>query len=262
MALLLFMIVCGLELHNNNYNFENDADFARHLAKGAGDILLNLYSNFSLNGEELGQIGDKQANDFIINEIKKYRPNDGILSEESIDDLARLNKSRVWIIDPLDGTREFCERNDEWAVHIGLAIEKKPLLGVVNMPQKKQLFESVKPIKLPPLNSTTKIFVSRSRPCDEASLLAQKFNGELVSMGSAGAKTMAILNGEGEIYVHVGGQNEWDNCAPIAIALENGLHASRIDGSEISYNNKNTIVSDLLICRKELAQIALNILNE
>lgn len=256
------MIVCGRALFKEqNQDFRDDAIFAKYLAKGAGEILSNILNDTLLNGKELGDLGDKCANDFIIEAIKKYRPDDGILSEESIDDLARLNKSRVWIIDPLDGTREYCERSNEWAVHIGLAIDKKPEMGVVNLPILKQIFESNCPINLPAINSPVRIFVSRTRPCDEASLIAQKFNGELVSMGSAGAKTMAILNGEGEFYVHSGGQFEWDNCAPIAIALKNGLHVSRIDGSEITYNNQNTKVEDLIICRKEFAQIALYALN-
>lgn len=234
-------------------NYDNDVALALHIAEGAGRILLNILADSNLQGKELGKFADKTANKFIIDALKMYRPNDAILSEEEFDDKKRLSNSRVWIIDPLDGTSEYCEKRKDWAVHIGLAIDGKPELGVVAIPALNKIYSSNDLIDIRVAKTPIRIAISRSRAPRCINDLSKYLNSELIPLGSAGVKAMAVVEGSADIYFHIGAQKEWDNCAPVAIALANGLHVSRINGSEITYNNEDVIISDLLICRKELA---------
>jgi 3'(2'), 5'-bisphosphate nucleotidase len=199
----------------------------------------------------LGKAGDRVANAFIIEALQQQRPDDAILSEEEKDDEERLKAGRVWIVDPLDGTREYGECRTDWAVHIALAINGKPEVGAVALPGLDLTLTSV-PQPLPPVAQKLRVLVSRTRPAKEAVAVAEALGAELVPMGSAGAKAMAVLRGEADIYLHTGGQYEWDNCAPAAVALAAGLHASRADGSPLVYNNANPYLPDLLICQKHL----------
>jgi 3'(2'), 5'-bisphosphate nucleotidase len=231
----------------------NDIEFARYLAAGAGQILNALREEAGLEGKALGAEGDARANAWLMAEIAAQRDGDGVLSEETKDTPARLSKERVWIIDPLDGTREYGEGRDDWAVHIGLAIGGKPALGAVALPALGLVLDSEAPPVLPLMAAVPRLMVSRTRPAREAVVVAGMISGELIAMGSAGAKAMAIVRGEAEIYLHSGGQFEWDNCAPVAVAAGAGLHVSRIDGSPLVYNNENTYLPDLLICRQEWA---------
>lgn len=230
-----------------------DIELARHLAAGAARILLDLRARGEFSGKELGKEGDRLANAWLMDEIAAARPGDGVLSEETKDTPARLSKSRVWIIDPLDGTREYGEDRDDWAVHIGLAIEGTAQLGAVALPGLDLVLDSGNPPAMPPAAATPRMLVSRTRPAAEAVAVAEAIGGELVPMGSAGAKAMAVVRGEAEIYLHSGGQFEWDNCAPVAVAQAAGFHVSRIDGSPLVYNREDTYLPDLLICRPEWA---------
>lgn len=236
-----------------------DIELARHMAAGAARILLDLRAPGDLSGKDLGKEGDRLANAWLMNEIAKARPDDGVLSEETKDTPARLAKSRVWIIDPLDGTREYGEGRSDWAVHIGLAIDGTASAGVVALPGLDLILDSETPLPLPPAAATPRMLVSRTRPAAEAVAVAKAIGGELVPMGSAGAKAMAVVRGEAEIYLHSGGQYEWDNCAPVAVAQAAGLHVSRIDGSPLVYNRADTYLPDLLICRKEWAERVLEL---
>jgi 3'(2'), 5'-bisphosphate nucleotidase len=229
---------------------QSDGDLAAELALEAGKLLLALRENSAHSGKVLGDAGDAAANHYLGERLKAERPDDGLLSEESKDTDARLSKRRVWIIDPVDGTREYGEGRDDWAVHIGLAIDGKPALGAVALPSLGEVFRSDKPRILPEPPQQARMVVSRSRPAKEAIAIAEQIGAELVPMGSAGAKAMSLIRGEADIYLHSGGQYEWDNCAPAAVALGHGLHASRIDGAPLSYNNADTYVPDLLICRE------------
>ena len=232
-----------------------DEELAAQLAEGAGRLLMELRQSRFLEGRALGIVGDKVANAFILTALREWRPQDPILSEESPDKAERLRSRRVWIIDPLDGTREFTEGRIDWAVHVALAVEGRPTLGAVAVPAKGQLFRSDE-IELtpPPERPRPRMLVSRTRPPREVGEIAALIDAELVPMGSAGAKAMAVLTGEADIYYHAGGQHEWDNCAPAAVALGAGLHASRVDGSPLLYNRADTIVPDLVIARQELAE--------
>lgn len=243
-------------------SFLSDGEFALYLAQDAGQILLSLQKSGEYNGDELGTAGDSLANKFLVSEIAKNRPNDAILSEEETDNGTRLQASRVWIIDPLDGTREFSQNRADWAVHVALVIDGKPLVGAVALPSLGLDYssENVKP--LAQANSPLKLTLSRNRPPKEAIKVAAKLGAELLPMGSAGAKAMAVVRGVADIYVHAGGQYEWDNCAPVAVAKAYGLWVSRLDGRELSYNQKDIYSPDLVICRPELAQMVLRTLIE
>jgi 3'(2'), 5'-bisphosphate nucleotidase len=232
----------------------DDVALARFLAQEAGRILMDLRAAGTHEGKALGAQGDVLANAFLMEALAQHRPDDGVLSEETADTPARLSKERVWIIDPLDGTREYGEGRADWAVHVGLSVGGKAALGAVALPGLDLVLDSAAPPALPPMAPVPRLLVSRSRPAREAVTVAQVLGGELVPMGSAGAKAMAVVRGEAEIYLHSGGQYEWDNCAPVAVAAGAGLHVSRIDGSPLVYNNADTWLPDLLICRPQWAQ--------
>jgi 3'(2'), 5'-bisphosphate nucleotidase len=236
----------------------DDIELARHLARGAASILMDLRAAGTHDGKALGAEGDLRANTWLMTEIAAHRGADGVLSEETKDTPARLAKSRVWIIDPLDGTREYGEGRCDWAVHIGLAIDGVAALGVVALPGLDLLLDSRAPLRLPDMAEPPRLLVSRTRPAREAVIVSDVLGGQLVPMGSAGAKAMAVVRGEAEIYLHSGGQYEWDNCAPVAVAAAAGLHVSRIDGAPLVYNQADTYLPDLLICRREWAQRVLD----
>ncbi len=230
-----------------------DGELCAHLAAEAGKLLLDLQVNKTLVGKPLGDEGDRIANAYLCEALRRERPDDAMLSEEEKDCGSRCAFSRVWIVDPLDGTREYSEGRSDWAVHVALAIDGVAQDGAVALPGLGVTLSSVKPAALQPANAPLKMLVSRSRPAAEAMAVAEQLGAELLPMGSAGAKAMAVVRGEADIYLHTGGQYEWDNCAPVAVAQAAGLHCSRIDGSPMRYNNADPYLPDLLICRAELA---------
>ena len=228
----------------------SDVELARHIADTAGRILVELQNSGLFDGKSLGKAGDRTANAFIMEALKTNRPDDAILSEEEQDNAERLQAKRVWIVDPLDGTREYGEKRTDWAVHIALAIDGEPSIGAVALPGFPLTLCTGQPPIVPKPAEKLRMLVSRTRPAAEAVAVAKALDAELVPMGSAGAKAMAVLRGEADIYLHTGGQYEWDNCAPAAVAIAAGLHASRADGTPLRYNNADTYLPDLLICRK------------
>jgi len=232
----------------------NDAELAAHLAEVAGRLLLEVRASGMLSLKALGKAGDATANQFLVHALREQRPEDGLLSEEEKDNAERLAQSRVWIVDPVDGTREYGEERSDWAVHVGLAIDGVATIGAVALPGAGVVLRTDRPGTVPPAPEVLRMVVSRTRPAREATEVAARIGAELVPMGSAGAKAMAIVRGEADIYLHSGGQYEWDSCAPVAVALAHGLHASRIDGSPLVYNQADVYMPDLLICRKEHAE--------
>ncbi len=231
-----------------------DAELAAHLAKIAGNILIEVRDSGMFTGKALGKAGDQTANQFLVSALREQRPDDGLLSEESRDTDERLSKDRVWIVDPVDGTREYGEARTDWAVHVALCVNGRPETGAVALPGLGIVLRSDAPIAIPALPQRPRMVVSRTRPAAEAVAVSDTIGAELIGMGSAGAKSMAVVRGEAEIYLHTGGQYEWDSAAPAAVALAHGLHASRIDGSPLVYNNAGTYMPDLLICRAEWAE--------
>nr|WP_081764133.1 3'(2'),5'-bisphosphate nucleotidase CysQ [Sphingobium sp. Ant17] len=237
----------------------SDAALAAHLAEVAGRILVEVRESGVFSAKALGKAGDQTANQFLCHALREVRGEDGLLSEEEKDNDDRLAQSRVWIVDPVDGTREYGEARADWAVHVGLAIDGAPVIGAVALPgfDGGVVLRTDEPRTVPPAPEKLRMVVSRTRPAAEAVAIAEKLDAELVPMGSAGAKAMAIILGQADIYLHSGGQYEWDSMAPAAVALAHGLHASRIDGSPLVYNQRDVYLPDLLICRQEHADMVL-----
>jgi 3'(2'), 5'-bisphosphate nucleotidase len=239
-----------------------DAELAAHLAACAGRILLEVRASGMFEGKALGKAGDQVANQFIVRALREQRPEDGLLSEESKDTAERLTKSRVWIVDPVDGTREYGEERADWAVHVGLAVDGTAEAGAVALPglDGGTVVRSDRPSEPVAHSGPPRMLVSRTRPAAEALAVADALGAELVPLGSAGAKAMAVVRGQAEIYLHSGGQHEWDSCAPVAVARAHGQHASRIDGSPLVYNRRDTYMRDLVICRPQWAEPVLSAL--
>ncbi len=239
-----------------------DAELAAHLADVAGRLLITVRDAGLLSLKALGKAGDATANQFLVHALREQRPDDALLSEEEKDDLGRLNHSRVWIIDPVDGTREYGEARTDWAVHVAMAIDGVPVLGAVALPGAGLVLRSDQPGQVPAPPSQLRMVVSRARPAAEAVAVAERLGAALIPMGSAGAKAMAVVLGDADIYLHTGGQYEWDSCAPAAVAKAHGLHVSRVDGSPLIYNQADTYMPDLLVCRAEHADLVLRTLQE
>lgn len=232
----------------------DDAELAARLAEGAGRVAMAVRDSDLWRGEALGAAGDRMTNAFVMGGLAVSRPDDAVLCEECPDTAARLAARRVWIVDPLDGTREYAEHRGDWAVHVALTIDGAPAAAAVALPEWGLVLRSDRVATPDPGRATLRMLVSRTRPPAIAAQVARTLGAELVPMGSAGAKAAAVVIGEADIYLHSGGQHEWDNCAPVGVALAAGLHAARLDGSAIVYNRADTAVPDLLICRAELAE--------
>jgi 3'(2'), 5'-bisphosphate nucleotidase len=240
----------------------SDAELAAQLAEHAGKLLLQVRASGLIADKALGKAGDATANQFLVHAIRAMRPDDGLLSEESKDDGDRLSQRRVWIVDPVDGTREYGEGRADWAVHVGLAIDGVAQVGAVALPGAGVVLRSDRPLPLPAAGSPLRLVVSRTRPAREAVEVARRLGAELVPMGSSGAKAMAILRGEADVYLHSGGQYEWDSAAPVAVARAHGLWCSRIDGTPLVYNREEVYLPDLLIAREEHALTVLALLRD
>ncbi len=244
----------------------DDHRLAAELATQTGELLTGLRRRLVEGGithYELKDAGDAAAHDLIVAVLAEQRPEDAVLSEEGADERARLSAARTWIVDPLDGTREFAEPpRDDWAVHIALVVNGDPVAGAVSLPAQHITLSTYQPSTLPPPSpQAPRVIVSRTRKPPAVQMLARELDATYLEMGSAGAKAMAVVQGHADIYAHSGGQYEWDNCAPVAVALAAGLHCSRLDGSPMVYNNPDPYLPDLLICRPEWAEQCLSILN-
>jgi len=233
----------------------NDHDLAAELATRAGELLLNVRVELSdASGAERKAAGDKRSHDYLMEALAKARPDDAVLSEEGADDPIRLRSSRVWIVDPLDGTREFSELDrDDWAVHVALWQDGELIAGAVALPAQGVTLATPAVPAPPPAPDVPRIVVSRTRPPAVALQVRDALGGVLVEMGSAGAKVASVVQGRADVYVHAGGQYEWDSAAPVAVARAAGLHTSRIDGSPLQYNRPDPLLPDVVVCRPELA---------
>jgi 3'(2'), 5'-bisphosphate nucleotidase len=247
-----------------------DDDLAASLASEAGRLLLDLRAGGG-DAAALRNAGDRLSHEFLTAELAKLRPEDAVLSEEGADDPVRLSSRRVWIIDPLDGTREFGEPGRvDWAVHVALWQDGDLAAGAVALPAQGSVLRTASPdghVSKKGANQHTaetdsagplRLLVSRSRPPEFVTRMAESLDAKLVPMGSAGAKAAAVIEGQADAYVHSGGQYEWDSAAPVAVARAAGLHASRIDGSALRYNQAVPSVPDILICPIGLAAMLLD----
>jgi 3'(2'), 5'-bisphosphate nucleotidase len=231
---------------------EGDAGLAVRLAREAGERLCGIRGS---GASDLGRRGDKESNAFLLAELNAWRPYDAVLSEEAVDDPARLEANRVWIIDPLDGTREYAmPGRTDWAVHVALWQRDRGITAAAVALPALGLVYGTDAVVPEPGPTPPRILVSDSRPPAFAEAVAASVGATLTPMGSAGAKAMAVLRGEAEAYVHAGGQWEWDSAAPVGVALAAGLHASRVDGSPLEYNQRHPYLPDLIICRKDAAR--------
>ena len=240
----------------------DDHRLAADLARRAGELLVELRARLARSGAPAAVVraeGDRQAHELLAAELAAARPADAVLSEEGVDSTSRLDAERVWVVDPLDGTREFSEPGrTDWAVHVALVIDEHPVAGAVALPALGLTLSTADPPRLPVARAgPPRLVVSRSRPPQQALNVAAALGAEVAPLGSAGAKAMAVVRGEADIYVHAGGQFEWDSCAPAAVAASAGFAVSRLDGTDLRYNQPDPYLPDLVICRPELARAVL-----
>jgi 3'(2'), 5'-bisphosphate nucleotidase len=241
----------------------DDHVLAAWLAETAGRRLLEVRAE-GLTGAELKAAGDRAAHELLMTLLAEHRPGDAVLSEEGKDDKVRLQRDRVWIVDPLDGTREFSEPpRDDWAVHVALWQDGELVVGAVAQPALGETFSTAAPPVVPPsATERPRIAVSRSRPPAFTDGLVAALGGETVAMGSAGVKVISVVRDVTDAYVHAGGQYEWDSAAPVAVARAAGLFTSRVDGSPLRYNQDDVYLPDLVVCRPELSERILRYLSE
>jgi 3'(2'), 5'-bisphosphate nucleotidase len=236
----------------------DDHALAAHIAGRAAALLIEVRQNAGDGDEKsLGLVGDRRSHELITAALADRRPHDAVLSEEAVQPAAsdggRAGHRRVWIVDPLDGTREFSEGRSDFAVHVALVEDGAPVAGAVALPAEHLVLGTADPPALPSRRpGRLRLVVSRTRPPAEAEAAAATLDAELLPMGSAGAKTMAVVRGEADIYLHAGGQYEWDSAAPVAVARAAGVHASRLDGTALVYDRADPWLPDLLVCRPEL----------
>jgi 3'(2'), 5'-bisphosphate nucleotidase len=245
-----------------------DAALAAEIAQVAGELLLGVRDELGFDDPRaLGAAGDKRANAMILERLRDDRPGDGVLSEEAHDNLNRLKMERVWIIDPLDGTREFSTRGrDDWAVHVALWQAGAEITdAAVALPARGEVYRSdtvVAQLSPEPSDGASgrpiRVAVSATRPPALLQRIGRSMSVKAVPIGSAGAKAMAVLCGDVDAYLHAGGQWEWDSAAPAGVVLAAGLHASRLDGSPLRYNQLDPYLPDLLMCRTEAAPTLLD----
>lgn len=238
-----------------------DHELAARLATRAGQLLLGVRDELAdATGSERKAAGDKRSHDFLMAALAEARPGDAVLSEEGVDDPVRLRSERVWIVDPLDGTREFSELpRQDWAVHVALWEAGELVAGAVALPA-QGITLATPDVATPVAHSGPPlIVVSRTRPPAIALQVRERLDGTLVEMGSAGAKVCAVIQGVADVYLHAGGQYEWDSAAPVAVARAAGLHTSRLDGSALQYNRPHPLLPDLLVCRPKYAEAVLSV---
>lgn len=234
----------------------SDADLATVLAQHTGVLLVQhreqLIERGNVSVWQLKDSGDMLAHHFLLDAFRALRPADSVLSEEGHDDRTRVHANRVWIVDPLDGTNEYGEGRADWAVHIALWEDNALTAGAVSLPSIDTVFSTdPAPVVPPKEGHKPRLVTSRNRAPYAAILVAENMDCDAFRLGSAGAKAMSIIMGEADIYVHDGGMHQWDTAAPAAVALAAGLHASRLDGSPLEYNDADTWLPDFFMCRPE-----------
>lgn len=236
----------------------SDHDLAFHLATGIGDIVRGTRAGGLLHGRSLAHVANEVAQSWTDEVLAVHRPDDATLSEGVDDDRDRLSRSRVWIIDVIDGTKEFSTGRSDWSVHVALVVDGHPTVASVGLPDAGRVFRSDHCAFVDgPLSGT--LVISRNNPPPVAHEVARALDLTVRPMGSAGAKMLSVLLGDADVYLHAGGQNEWDQAAPVGVALASGLHASRIDGTPLAFNQEDTYSPDILVCRPELTDQVLGV---
>jgi 3'(2'), 5'-bisphosphate nucleotidase len=237
---------------------------AKELAAAAGRLLVELRTSMP-PGPALRDAGDQRSHELLVAELASRFPADRVLSEEAVAsvDPDACGRGRVWIVDPLDGTREYGEPpRDDWAVHVALVVDGQPVVGAVALPGRAMVLATGGPLpapRRPDPAARPRLLVSRTRPPEHAVEMARRMDAELVPLGSAGAKAMAVVLGDADVYAHAGGQYEWDSAAPVAVARVAGFHTSRRDGTPLVYDRPDPWLPDLLVCRPDLAATVLSV---
>lgn len=245
-------------------NASDDEDLAVRLATAAGKVLLDLRTEIGFDDPAaLRALGDRRSHEYLTAALGRQRPDDAILSEEGIDDATHLTRPRVWIIDPLDGTREFAESGrTDWAVHVALWERGRLVAGAVAIPARDTVLSTTDQKLETCRTGGLRLAVSRTRPPALTGRLATLLGADVVPMGSAGVKIAAVVLGEVDAYVHGGGQYEWDSAAPVAVAATAGCHVSRLDGAPLVYNRPGAWLPDLVVCRPEHRDLMLAAIRE
>src|SRR5688572_1379057 len=243
---------------------ESDIELATRLAAEAGHLLMDLRHDLTGQATAMWDVmdhGDAASHRFIADELREHRPDDAVLDEEGAEDPRRFEADRVWIIDPLDGTREYGEGRHDWAVHVALWDRDHFAAGAVALPALNRVLATDPPPVVPAVDrERPRIVTSRTRAPYSAVVVANALGAQAVRLGSAGAKAMAVVLGDADIYLHDGGMYQWDSAAPAAVAIAAGLHVSRVDGSPLVYNERSEWLPDFLVCRQELRQPVLDAL--
>jgi 3'(2'), 5'-bisphosphate nucleotidase len=235
-----------------------DHRLAASIAAEASELLLSLRASPDADDAASARArGDRLSHELIVRRLSTERPGDQVLSEEG--SRAANDGGRTWVVDPLDGTREFGEPGrEDWAVHVALVVDEAVVAGAVALPARGVVLSTGAPPTLPaPERRRPRIVVSRTRPPAFAEAFAETIGGDIVPLGSAGAKTAAVVTGEADVFVHAGGQYAWDTAAPVAIALAAGAHVSRLDGSPMRFDCADPWTPEILVCRPELRDAAL-----
>lgn len=240
----------------------SDSELSTELARYTGVLLERHREEQIERGTTVWQLkdsGDMLAHNFLMEAFGVLRPNDAVLSEEGFDNRKRVGAPRVWIVDPLDGTNEYGEGRADWAVHIALWEETELTAGAVSLPSIDTVFSTSPAPAIPPKEGLKpRLVTSRNRAPYAAILVSEGLDCDAYRLGSAGAKAMSIVMGEADIYVHDGGMHQWDSAAPAAVAMAAGLHASRLDGSPLVYNEADTWLPDFFVCRPEYTDAILH----
>ncbi len=254
---------------------ERDLRFAIDAATNAGARAMHLRETARWQGDVLADVGDQACDGYLQGLILGRYPDDGLLSEETADSAARLSKTRTWIVDPLDGTREYSELRHDWAIHVALSIGGACALAAVALPAQKKLLwavslagheragmqgegrlrrgesESGRPLR---------VAVSRSHTPQWTSRFLEEIGGVPTPAGSVGNKVAMLLLGEADLYVHKKGLKEWDTCAPEVIARALGWSVCKLRGEEHRYNQKDPRNHELVVCRPAMRERVLEAL--
>jgi len=271
---------------NNITVTDSELSEIKRIARRAGAILLSYYrSDANVDWKAPGDpvtAADRDASEYIVGELRILFPDDAILSEEEPDDPKRLSSTRVWMIDPMDGTREFIAHREDFSVMIGLIIKGQPKLGVVYQPVKDKLYSAAESlgavledqsgtrnlqVSLEDTASKLTMARSRSHRSSRVDRIAETLRiGQSIAMGSVGLKVGLICEGQAHLYVHLGNMTQiWDTCAPDAILREAGGRMTDVYGNPLRYvdrdvKNKHGVIASNGMIHDRVLRVAQSVI--
>jgi 3'(2'), 5'-bisphosphate nucleotidase len=246
------------------HSLTEDLALARDLAARTGARAIDLARRGRWSGRTLAELGDNAADGFLCGWLAAVRPNDAILSEETTDSRARLTAERVWIVDPIDGSKEYGSGGNEWAVQVALWVRGRLALGALALSGDGPVLAGIcgdsddtlggeaTPVRgTTPEPSRPRIIVSKNHTPKWAPDFAERLGGTIVTASGVGYKVARVLLGAADVYVHEGSIKlyEWDTAAPEAVARAFGWNVSGLDGGELVYNRVPPTTGDFLVCR-------------